>query len=433
MSNIEIDQLNLPDTPGVYFFLGDPKTASKKSRSDEPFLPSKKGSREILYIGKATSLKDRVKSYFGPDLIATRGPLLVDMVFKAKEIQWQETDSVLEAMLLEVELIKEHQPYFNTKEKDNKSFLLVGITDEAFPRVVTFRKKDLLDPSVSLLRTINYQLSISFGPYPRSSQLKIALKIIRKIFPYRDEKCVPNQGRACFNYSIGLCPGVCIGRISEKEYAKTIAHIELFLSGKKKALVETLTREMSTLAKKQEFEEAGKIKHTLFALEHIQDVALIGDDSVPTMGALGKPFRIESYDVAHTSGKDVVGVMTVMVNGEVEKSEYRKFKLSVEKNDDVGALKEILTRRLAHTEWQAPDLVVVDGGKAQLRVARTLVTPVFPEAGIVSVVKNEKHRPSHLLGDTTLGVKHRKAILLANSESHRFGIKYHRKIRGRMP
>lgn len=413
MSNIEIDQLNLPDTPGVYFFLGEKK--------------------EILYIGKATSLKDRVRSYFGPDLIATRGPLLVEMVFKAKDIQWQETDSVLEAMLLEVELIKKHQPYFNTKEKDNRSFLLVGITDEAFPRVVTFRKKDLLDPSVSLLRTIDYQLSTSFGPYPRSSQLKTALKIIRKIFPYRDEKCTPNQTKGCFNYQIGLCPGVCVGRVSEKEYARTIRHIELFLSGKKKVLVETLTREMNALAKKQEFEEANKIKHTLFALEHIQDVALIGDDSVPTMGALGKPFRIESYDVAHTSGKDVVGVMTVVVNGEVEKSEYRKFKLSVEKNDDVGALKEILTRRLTHTEWQAPDLVVVDGGKAQLRVARTLVTPVFPEAGIVSVVKNEKHRPSHLLGDTALGVKHRKAILLANSESHRFGIKYHRKIRGRMP
>ncbi|MEN9613872.1 MAG: hypothetical protein RLZZ347_179 [Candidatus Parcubacteria bacterium] len=405
----DFEKLHIPDTPGVYFFLGDKK--------------------EILYIGKATSLKDRVKSYFGPDLIATRGPLLVDMVFKAKEIKWQETDSVLEAMLLEVELIKKHQPYFNTKEKDNRSFLLVGITDEAFPRVVTFRKKDLLSP----LSTKNYQLSTSFGPYPRSSQLKTALKIIRKIFPYRDEKCVSNQGKACFNYHIGLCPGVCIGRISEKEYAKTIQHIELFLSGKKKALVQTLTREMDALAKKQEFEEAGKIKNTLFALEHIQDVALIGEDDSVTTGALGKPFRIESYDVAHTSGKDVVGVMTVVINGEVEKSEYRKFKLSVEKNDDVGALKEILTRRLTHTEWSTPDLVVVDGGKAQLRVARTLVTPVFPEAGIVSVVKNEKHRPSHLLGDTALGVKHRKAVLLANAESHRFGIGYHRKLRGKMP
>ncbi|MEK9131782.1 MAG: hypothetical protein AAB447_02650 [Patescibacteria group bacterium] len=419
MSNIETSLNILPDTPGVYFF---------------------RGEKGILYIGKATSLKDRVRSYFGPDLIATRGPLLVEMVFKATSIDWQETDSVLEAMLLEAELIKKHQPYFNTKEKDNRSFLLVGTTLEAFPRVVTFRKKELLSPlktknpartERTLVRSGGYQLKTLFGPYPRSSQLKTALKIIRKIFPYRDEKCIPNQGKGCFNYQIGLCPGVCVGRISEKDYARTITHIELFLSGKKKALVAALTKEMSSYAKKQQFEEAGKIKHTLFALEHIQDVALIGEDDSQSDSS-GKPFRIESYDVAHTSGKNVVGVMTVVINGDVEKSQYRKFKLSVEKNDDVGALKEILTRRLTHGEWGKPDLVVVDGGKAQLRVAKMLVTPVFPEAGIVSVVKNEKHRPSHLLGDTRVAVKHRKAVLLANSEAHRFGIGYHRKLRGKI-
>ena len=126
MTNENLKKLKLPDKPGVYFFL--------------------KG-RNILYIGKATSLRDRTKSYFSKDLINTRGPLVADMVFKANKLDWQETDSVLEALILEAELIKKHQPYYNTREKDDKSFLSVIITSEKLPRVFTIRTRNIKEHS----------------------------------------------------------------------------------------------------------------------------------------------------------------------------------------------------------------------------------------------------------------------------------------------
>ena len=150
----------MPDKPGVYFFLDKDK--------------------KPMYIGKATSLKDRVRSYFGKDLISTRGPLILDMVFKSKGLKWVETDSVLEALILEANLIKKYQPIYNSKEKSDKSFNYVGITKEIYSRVVIVRGKDL--------ETEKSHLKSVYGPYTSSSTLKEALKIIRKIFPFFDEK-----------------------------------------------------------------------------------------------------------------------------------------------------------------------------------------------------------------------------------------------------
>ena len=200
----------LPDKPGVYFFLGPRK--------------------EILYIGKATSLKDRTRSYFASDLSETRGGLIVKMVDEARSIDFRVTDSVLEALLLEADLIKKFQPRYNTKEKDDKSFNCVVITKEDFPRLLVVRKKDI---DFSSLRTTNYQLQTIFGPFPHGAQLKDALKIIRKIFPYRDAKCDLNQGKPCFNRQIGLCAGVCSGEISKSDYAGIIDNLKLFFASKK--------------------------------------------------------------------------------------------------------------------------------------------------------------------------------------------------------
>ena len=169
MTSQVLSKFKLPDTPGVYFF--------------------KKG-REILYIGKATSLRDRVRSYFSRDLVETRGMLLVDMVAKASVIDFIQTDSVVEALLLEAELIRKHRPYYNTKEKDDKSYNCVVITKEDFPRVLILRKKDL----DSNLNAERYTLNAVFGPFPNGTQLREALKIIRRIFPFRDAKCNPSFG-----------------------------------------------------------------------------------------------------------------------------------------------------------------------------------------------------------------------------------------------
>lgn len=421
----------LTENPGVYFF--------------------KKG-KEILYIGKATSLRDRVKSYFSNDLISTRGPLILDMVFFADKIDYIETGSVLEALILEASLIKKYQPRYNTKEKDNKSYNYIVITKEDFPRVLIERGRTLVGEKRSPLEFPKKgdlgesKYHSVFGPFPYGTQLKDALKIVRKIFPFRD-RCKTGQQKPCFDYQLGLCPGVCIGSISKKDYAKNIKNIELFFEGKKKQLIKKLGKDMNSFSKKQEFEKANETKKTIFALNHIQDVALIKDEYRMSNVEYNKNiFRIEAYDIAHMSGEANVGVMTVIENGQINKNEYRKFIIRNSKQNDIAGLEEILKRRLKHTEWTLPQVIVVDGGKAQINIARkildetkqglslnlqkgeTLVSEVS-DIKIVSVLKGEGHKPKAILGDKNITEKYSNDILLANNEAHRFAIKYHRQKR----
>lgn len=399
----------IPRDPGVYFFLGS--------------------SGKTLYIGKATSLRDRVRSYFGADVINTRGPQIVSMVGKAKSVKFQKTDSVLEALILEAELIRKHRPLYNTKEKDNKSFNHIVITKEPFPRVLIVRGRDLS------LGNFKSPIDETFGPFPQGGVLKDAVKLIRKIFPFRDT-CTPGIGRPCFNHQIGLCPGVCTGEISQEEYRARINNLKLFLRGRKKDVIRNLTKEMRSYAKTHQFEKAGEIKRTIFALNHIQDIALLKRHTVQRQSIQGLAldgFRIEAYDIAHISGKYLVGVMTVIEDGEPLKSEYRKFKIkSFEGVNDTRALKEVLERRLEHPEWQYPRLIVVDGGKAQKNAVEAVLRAAGASIPVVGVVKDEHHRPREILGDRELKQKYGREILLANSEAHRFAIKYHREHRSRL-
>lgn len=401
----DIKKKKLPNTPGVYFFLG----------------PNKK----ILYIGKATSIRDRVKNYFGRDITRSRGPLIEDLIEKAKDVDYKKTDSVLEAIILEANLIKKHQPIYNTKEKSDKSFNYVVVTKEDFPRVIFARGREL-EQRKFLPKDIKY----IFGPFPQSGVLKEAIKIIRKLFPFRD-KCKPGTGKPCFNRQIGLCPGVCSGEASKTEYARTVKHLKLFFEGKKPALIKELEKEMKMYSKAHKFEKAGNIKKTIFALNHIQDIALIKNSLPNPQGpSLGRGFRVEGYDVAHISGTNMVGVMTVVEDGEVNKSEYRKFIIrGVDGINDTLALKEVLTRRLKHNEWRLPNLIVVDGGIAQKNAADNILKEYGISIPIFSVVKDERHRPREILGDKISRTKHENEILLANNEAHRFAITAHRSRR----
>lgn len=411
----------IPDGPGVYYFLG--------------------AKREVLYIGKATSLRDRMRSYFSPDIAATRGPLIVSMVEKARSISWKEADSVLEALILEANLIHTLKPKHNTDLKDNKSWNYVVITKEDFPRVLLIRGRGLANEPLangapgrsaksnhSQMARSPYQYT--FGPFPHGTQLKEAMKLIRKIFPYRDT-CVPppvgGSGKPCFNRHIGLCPGVCTGEISKTEYRRIVRHITLLFQGKKKILIKTLEREMKVAAKKEKFEEAVQLRRQLFALNHIQDVSLIKEEYRKPSMNLGVT-RIEAYDMAHLQGSANVGVMTVVEDGVAQKNEYRKFKIrSATPGDDVGALREVLSRRLAHDEWPWPTLIVVDGSTAQLNAAEKILREHSMTIPVVGVVKDEKHRPRNIIGSRALIKDRERDILLANAEAHRFAINYHRK------
>ena len=412
----------LPDASGVYFFLAK--------------------NKKVLYIGKATSLRSRVRSYFAGDLSKTRGQLIVNMVEKAHSIDWRETDSVLEALLLEANLIRTQKPPHNTDLKDDKSFNHVVITKDppagGFPRVLLVRGKNLEIEFPENTR------AYTFGPFPHGAQLKEALKIIRKIFPYRDT-CTPavearaagKRPKACFNQHIGLCPGVCSGDISKTEYRNIVRRIVLLFQGKKNILLTSLERDMRLAAKQEKFEEAARLRGQIFALKHIQDVSLIKDEYRKPFGenALGtgdmvqpSSFRIEAYDAAHLQGSAAVGVMTVVENGTAEKQEYRKFILRATKpGDDPGALREVLSRRLGHSEWPLPRMIVVDGSTAQMNAAHAVLKEFGMQIPIVGVTKDEKHRPRALQGDKAFILGLEKDILLANAEAHRFAIGFHRK------
>ena len=423
----------LPDTPGVYFF--------------------RDGRGKVLYIGRATSLRDRVRSYFGMDIESTRGPLIGRMVRGARSISWQEADSVLEAIILEANLIKKFRPLFNTKEKDDKSFNYVVITKERFPRVLVVRGRELSErfPARSAKHV--------FGPFPYGGVFREAMKIIRKIFPFRDT-CQPalkvpqrhsnilenvgmfslegkvsmvrgHVGKPCFNRQLGLCPGVCTGEITEKEYAKSIRHLKLFFAGKKRELVRALERDMRARARQRKFEQASGLKRQIFALAHIRDVALVKDELRGVQGASSHS-RIEGYDVAHTAGTDTVGVMVVVEDSLGKKSEYRKFKVRAPVHgSDTAALAEVFERRLGHPEWLLPTLMVVDGGAAQRNVVLRILDRYGYRIPVVGVVKDERHRPERILGDRAVVRDREREILLANAEAHRYALKYHSLLRGK--
>ena len=442
MNSQQFKKIKLPSKPGVYFFLGSPKYSGGGYKN-----------KDILYIGKATSLRDRVKSYFGKDLISTRGPLLLDMVTLSNSIRWQETDSVLEALILEANLIKKYQPKYNTKEKDNKSFNYVCITKDLIPKVLVIRGRNLKKEDYDVV----------YGPFPNCGQLKEAMKIIRRIFPYIDEQS-GKKNNIVFYSQLGLVPDINIvthkhknfprltpkGPYTDKNfyvsashaYKKNIKNLKLFFQGKKKSVTINLKKEMLYYARKKEFEKAGEIKKRIFALMHINDVALIKEEisqenferSFLTKSEKGKSsqniYRIEAYDIAHLAGRNMVGVMTVIEGGELAKREYKKFIIRTQtSSNDTGALEEILSRRLRHIEWGLPNLIVMDGGTAQINIAKSVLSRYQFKIPVVSVVKDDKHKAKAIMGDEDIIKKYKKEILLINNESHRFAISFHKKRR----
>jgi len=437
----------LPKTPGVYYFY------------------DKKG--ELLYIGKASSLKSRVGSYFLKiSQYAGKTQVLVE---KIADIKIKKTDSVLEALILEANEIKKYLPPYNIRAKDDKTFVDIVITKEEFSRVLIVRPTE----------DLKYEIKKVYGPYTSAKSAREAIKILRKIFPFhsRNEK----SEKKCLDFHIGLCPGPYVGAISKKDYAKNIRCIEMVLQGKKKGLIGNLEKEMKKLSREKKYEDAAGVRNKIFALRHIRDVALISTPpilpsakggqlvgggakrivSLPAKGALdGVPHRIEAYDISNISGKYAVGSMVVFEDGEIAKDEYRKFKIkTVKETNDVGMLKEVLERRLNHKEWIKPDLILIDGGKGQVNGAVSVANKVYPplppliKGGDKKMVFAEGDDSSILIVGVAKGPTRKKLDLYSSDdnaqksfsaffenkklvahimgEAHRFAISYHRMLRQR--
>ncbi|MES2994845.1 MAG: UvrB/UvrC motif-containing protein [Patescibacteria group bacterium] len=414
MQREALKKFDLPDCPGVYLFtLGKGK------------------AKKVLYVGKATSLRDRVRSYFDIDLIATRGPRIVDMVTRADGLMHETTPTVLEALVREAALIRQYDPPANSMGKDDKTFLYAVITDEPIPRVLAIRGAELDFEGMKVIAS-GLKLKAIHGPFPSGYQLREGLRLIRRIFPFFDtpkpvgEGSKYAKGKIEFNRQIGQYPR----DMSRSAYMRSIRNVSLFLSGRVKTLRATLARDMKQAAKEERFEDADVIKRQLFALDHIQDVSLIKEDR----GQDKQGPRIEAYDTAHISGTNAIGVMTVIENGVPVKSDYRSFRIKGSGgkllNDDIASLKEILSRRLGHPEWFLPRAIVVDGGKTHKKAAEAVLAEVGVMIPVVAVVKDEKHRPREVLGSLRAGISDADAVLV-NSEAHRFSITLHRKARSR--
>lgn len=348
----------------------------------------------VLYVGKATSLKQRVSQYFDKGL----EPRIKEMVTFAKELKTIQTDTVLEALILEANLIKKYWPKYNIKDRDDRSFIYIAIPKGDFPKPIIGREREL--------KTLAPKGHI-FGPYQGSRTVREALKIIRRVFPY--STCQPNSGKPCFDYQIGLCPGLCIGKINQKEYNKNIKNIILLLQGEKSKLIHKLEKENPEKA---------------LALKHIQDVALIHDDGLLPK-ALYREERIEGYDVSHLTGKETYGAMVVFRNGESDNREYRLFKIkNSPASDDLRALQEVIERRLNHPEWPYPDLFLIDGGRPQIHFIEKLFKEKkikIPLVGLSKYGGDELVFGNHLSKALKDNLASQKQLLKrVRDEAHRF-------------
>ncbi len=407
---------SLPKSPGVYEFR------------------DKQG--KILYIGKATSLKDRVGSYFLKNAHFDR-PNIDPMVLQVSDIKIHKTDSVLEALILESNLIKARQPKYNVMSKDDKSFGYFVVTKEKFPRVIILWKTELGKVPAKKI----------YGPYLSKYQMAIALKLIRRIFPFHSNKQPTEKG--CLDFQIGKCPGPYAGGISQKDYLKNIRGIEMILLGKKKNLLVDLKKQMKVFSKNNEFEKAAEARNRIFALEHIRDVALISDEKdMPDIRRQTPDARIEAYDISNIGGDFAVGSMVVFLGNKPDKNEYRKFKIkTVSGIDDVAMMREVLMRRFRNN-WQKPDLMILDGGKGHLNMAQRITEELKLEISIIAVAKGPTRKKldiyqskfllTYLGRNEEIREKYNRILSDANllerirDEAHRFAISYHKKLRNKI-
>ncbi len=395
----------LPGAPGVYLF--------RDQRG------------KLLYIGKATHLRNRVRSYFHDGMRANRP--IETMIHEVMDVEIKKTDSVLEALILESNLIKEFQPKYNIKEKDDKSFSYFVITKEEFPRVLIMRKTEL-EKNKDIVQYV-------YGPYTSKKQMQIALKIIRKIFPFHSIKQQTERG--CLDFQMGRCPGPYAGAISRKDYLKNIRGIQLILEGKKRGLLRELEKEMKEYSEKEEYEKAQIAKERIFALQHIRDVALIVEDKIEEpLGGEPKPLRIEAYDISNISGANAVGSVVVFAGHEPDKAQYRKFKIkTIGSADDVGMMREVLLRRFGNN-WPEPDLILLDGGQGHLNMAEKVLSGLGLKIPTAAVAKGSERKNVDVRIARDRFSEEIKNVLIDRNllkqimdEAHRFAITYHRKVR----
>jgi len=460
----EIKKLNIPKTPGSYQF--------------------RDASGKIIYVGKAVDLRSRVLSYWREATSHT--PAKYSMLKKVASIEWIEVESEIEALLLEANLIKKFQPEYNVVMRDDKRYSYIEVsTEDEYPRISITRNLD--------------KKGKYFGPFVSTEAVRETLKALRKIWPYRSCKNMPKK--ACLYYRLGKCQGACENYISKSEYLKTIRQIILFLEGGKTALIKNyelrikkLERQLDSQTTRQPEidEQLIRLKYELKNINNVLDHSKVlsladkyaGDvvELAKTLGLARVPNRIEGYDISNLQGTEAVGSMVVFKDGEPDKNEYRKFKIKdLDLEGDVWMLQEVIERRLKHFNyqssitnyelqllradgrpvvslsnegrgegkakkdkdvWENPDLIIVDGGKAQLGVLVRILKKNNLDIPVIAISKGEGLRSS-IAPDKIFFPGQKKPLELplaspalhlikrVRDEAHRFAIEYHRGIRAK--
>ncbi len=430
MSELPIDPAEkvktFPHVPGVYLM--------------------KDAVERVIYIGKAKDLRNRAGSYF--QKTAAEDPRTGPLVKEIRDLDYIETDSEVDALLLESRLIKDIQPKFNRDLKDDKTFPYLQITTgEEYPRI-------------EMTRTPREKGVKLFGPFAHSAGLRGAIQVLQKIFRFRTCTLDIHEGdkrwdwfRPCILHSIHQCSAPCNHRIAKIEYRKNVRRLIRFLEGHKKRLLQELKREMILAAEERRYEIAAELRDQIHDLEtldqrgeidtHVQPEVFQID---PRKGVLGlqklfklpePPRIIEGVDIAHLAGTDMVASLVHFIDGLPFKPGYRHYKIrGVEGIDDFASIAEVVSRRFSHVEEGAnppPDILLIDGGKGQLHAALSVLehTPTRPKF-VLSLAKREEEIFSQESDEPIKIGRHSFALRLlqyVRDEAHRFAQHYHHLLR----
>lgn len=397
----------LPASPGVYFH--------------------KNSAGEIIYVGKAAVLKNRVRQYFQKTVKDAKTEALVREI---DDTDWIVVDTEMDALFLESEMIKRYMPKWNILLRDDKSVSYVRITMNEEVPYVSFTRNPMDDKATYV------------GPFYGKTAVEKALRVLRRVFPYYVK---PYTGRKTLDTDLGLTPGIEVGRSTAKDYKRNLRKLIRYLKGDKDKLMRELEKTMHDAAEKGDYELAAEARDQLFGLRELKRKIVFSDKEFmdissdqalkqlqELLGLAEPPRRIEGYDISHQSGENTVGSMVVFINGTAARDEYRKFKIRTSRSDDLKSMREVIERRLKHKEWDFPDLIILDGGITQVNAILPLVEPYnIPVIGRNKSGDHSRNAKVQLvipdISTSELPADSHIARLIAriDEEAHRFAVTYH--------
>ena len=415
-----------PAAPGIYLFLDQ--------------------AGRVIYIGKAKDLRARAGSYFLAGAAAERRTSL--LVKEAHDIDFIETESEVDALLMEARLIKDIQPKHNRDLRDDKSFPYLQITThEDYPRVEVTREP----------QTTGVKL---YGPFTSAGSLRGAVQVLQKVFKFRtcpldieadDERW--RWFRPCLLASINQCTAPCNLRISKEDYRKDIKRLRMFLEGNRKSLLQEMRNEMAAASAELKFEKAARLRDEIEMLESLGErgdlekheqpevfyidpkKGLAGLQKIFKLGAA--PRNIEGVDIAHLGGNETVASLVQFLDGLPFKPGYRRFRIrDVEGVDDYASIREVVARRFRKLRDDGdmfPDVLLIDGGIGQLRKGLEAFQALDIKPPLVLSLAKKEELVYVMDRDEPLALsRHSYALRLlqyVRDEAHRFAQHYHHILR----